>query len=241
MDAYYYGFERTGVGFIDAILSAVAIAGKGAHHTESWGAPWEGTTDYFHGHPGLPDAEDAVDLIQKAAQQAADAVLALFPHSTRIAEPTAQVPVSLIERAKNALLEVPPSSRNADIYGELHTLLSQPSPSALPHFCTPGCTNENCPVKPLTDAEAAELRAVLSDRGLAMPVGPPSIADMVPGTTFTAQQWGGATHFPLKAISAERFEVQDDAGGWLSVEDVDPSTIRDVTPPPATPEDGDHG
>lgn len=79
MDAYYYGFERTGVGFIDAILSAVAIAGKGAHHTESWGSePWEGTPNYFHGHPGLPDGENAVDLIQKAAQQAADAVLALL-------------------------------------------------------------------------------------------------------------------------------------------------------------------
>ena len=79
MDAYYYGFERTGVGFIDAILSAVAIAGKGAHHTESWGAdPWEGTPGYFRSHPGLPDADNAVDLIQGAAQQAADAVLALI-------------------------------------------------------------------------------------------------------------------------------------------------------------------
>jgi hypothetical protein len=89
MDAYYYGFERTGVGFIDAILSAVAIAGKASHHTESWGAPWEGTTDYFRGHSGLPDAEDAVDLIQKAAQQAADAVLALSPQPTPRAEPMA--------------------------------------------------------------------------------------------------------------------------------------------------------
>ena len=37
MDAYYYGFDRTGVGPIDAILSAVATAGKGSHHTEGWG------------------------------------------------------------------------------------------------------------------------------------------------------------------------------------------------------------
>lgn len=36
MDAYYFGFERTGVGIIDAILSAVAIAGKGVHSTEGW-------------------------------------------------------------------------------------------------------------------------------------------------------------------------------------------------------------
>lgn len=36
MDAYYYGFEQTGVGIIDRILSAVATAGKGSHHTEFW-------------------------------------------------------------------------------------------------------------------------------------------------------------------------------------------------------------
>ena len=36
MDAYYYSFDRTGVGAIDAILSAVAIAGKGCHHTAMW-------------------------------------------------------------------------------------------------------------------------------------------------------------------------------------------------------------
>lgn len=76
MEAYYYGFERTGVGFIDAILSAVATAGKGAHHTESWWTDDE--YGYYRGRPGLPDADNAVDLIQKAAQQAADAVLALI-------------------------------------------------------------------------------------------------------------------------------------------------------------------
>lgn len=36
MDAYYYTFTRTGVPIIDAILSAVAQAGKSYHHTESW-------------------------------------------------------------------------------------------------------------------------------------------------------------------------------------------------------------
>lgn len=36
MDAYYYTFKRTGVPTIDAILSAVAQAGKSYHHTESW-------------------------------------------------------------------------------------------------------------------------------------------------------------------------------------------------------------
>jgi hypothetical protein len=37
MEAYYYAFELTGCEPIDRILSAVAIAGKVAHHTESWG------------------------------------------------------------------------------------------------------------------------------------------------------------------------------------------------------------
>jgi hypothetical protein len=76
MDAYYYGFERTGVGCIDAILSAVAIAGKGSHHTESWGA--DSDFDYFKNRPGLPDAANAVELIQEAATQASGRVAALL-------------------------------------------------------------------------------------------------------------------------------------------------------------------
>lgn len=36
MDAYYYGFDKTGVREIDLILSAVACAGKAHHHTEGW-------------------------------------------------------------------------------------------------------------------------------------------------------------------------------------------------------------
>lgn len=62
MDAYYFGFDRTGVGIIDAVLSAVATAGKGYHHTESWSDvdKWvlDGKTSY-------------VDLIQNAAADAA--------------------------------------------------------------------------------------------------------------------------------------------------------------------------
>ena len=36
MSAYYFGFSNTDVSPIDGILSAVATAGKGFHHTESW-------------------------------------------------------------------------------------------------------------------------------------------------------------------------------------------------------------
>lgn len=36
MQAYYYGFEPTGVEAIDRILAAVACAGKSSHHTDGW-------------------------------------------------------------------------------------------------------------------------------------------------------------------------------------------------------------
>lgn len=75
-DAYYYSFEPTGVGPVDAILSSVAVAGKGFHHTESW---WD-TSDfgYYKGHPGLLDADSAVDLIQKNAEHSADLIKTLL-------------------------------------------------------------------------------------------------------------------------------------------------------------------
>lgn len=68
MEAYYYSFERTGVAPVDAILSAVAVAGKGAHNTEAWNDEFD---DYYSGRPGLPDATTAVDLIQRTANQSA--------------------------------------------------------------------------------------------------------------------------------------------------------------------------
>jgi hypothetical protein len=61
MNAYYYGFTPTGNEDIDAILSAVAAAGKDAHHTESWNDIYEWEED------GL----SAVDRIQNAANKAA--------------------------------------------------------------------------------------------------------------------------------------------------------------------------
>ena len=63
MEAYYYGFNETGVPEIDRILSAVACAGKAYHLTEDWclkASPWPG-------HEG----ETPVDWIQNAASDAA--------------------------------------------------------------------------------------------------------------------------------------------------------------------------
>lgn len=68
MDAYYYGFDKTDFAPVDAILSAVAIAGKASHHTESWGDASE--HGYFNNRPGLPDAESAIELIENAAAEA---------------------------------------------------------------------------------------------------------------------------------------------------------------------------
>ena len=36
MNAYYYGFNKTGVKEIDEILSCIAWAGKAFHHTAEW-------------------------------------------------------------------------------------------------------------------------------------------------------------------------------------------------------------
>mgnify|MGYP000660462362 CR=1 FL=1 len=59
MDAYYYGFNKTGVREIDEILSAVAMAGKGYHNTADWSDEIYGETYSF------------VDLIQEIANRAA--------------------------------------------------------------------------------------------------------------------------------------------------------------------------
>lgn len=65
MDAYYYGFEPTGVASIDRILSAVACAGKAYHHTEDWTAD-AGERDHLRG-------TTPVEWIQNAANDAAKA------------------------------------------------------------------------------------------------------------------------------------------------------------------------
>jgi hypothetical protein len=65
-DAYYYSFEPTGCQEVDAILSAVAWAGKMYHCTEDW--------DEDNGPPGEP-TEAA--RIQAAANESAAEVARL--------------------------------------------------------------------------------------------------------------------------------------------------------------------
>lgn len=72
MDAYYFGFERTGVPAIDRILSAIACAGKGYHNTECWDEPGSG------GYPHLR-GDTYVEMIQNAADDAAKEFKSLLP------------------------------------------------------------------------------------------------------------------------------------------------------------------
>lgn len=65
MDAYYYGFDATGVESVDIILSAIAHAGKAFHHTEDWNNECgERGDERIKG-------KSAVDWIQNAAEDAA--------------------------------------------------------------------------------------------------------------------------------------------------------------------------
>ena len=83
MDAYYYGFERTGCGPVDAVLSAVAIAGKGSHNTDGW--TYRDVYGYYDKRPGLPanpriddwTGGSAVELIQLTAKASAEKVKSL--------------------------------------------------------------------------------------------------------------------------------------------------------------------
>ena len=67
LDAYYYSFSETGSVTIDAILSAVAIAGKSCHNTDMW------TEDDEWSRWGV--GRSLVDVIQCAANEAAAALL----------------------------------------------------------------------------------------------------------------------------------------------------------------------
>ena len=83
MDAYYYGFDRTGCGPVDAVLSAVAIAGKGSHNTDGWtDRDVYGYYDNRAGLPANPRIDDwtggsAVELIQLTAKASAEKVKTL--------------------------------------------------------------------------------------------------------------------------------------------------------------------
>lgn len=65
MHAYYFGFSPTGIELVDRILSAIAHAGKGYHHTENWTEPTEDWGVFRGGEYGY------AGWIQRAAEDAA--------------------------------------------------------------------------------------------------------------------------------------------------------------------------
>ncbi|WP_284761533.1 hypothetical protein [Curtobacterium sp. MEB011] len=132
-------------------------------------------------------------------------------------EPTVQVPVSLIERLLG--------NRTTDTWNELRALLSQPTPSAV---LTGGI---GYPVREAARREDEHARSVAT-------ADPPSIEDMVPGTTFTAgwPHTGRPTHWVVLNDGVRCIEHgRGYYGTAWSLHDapIDPSTIRDVTPPRA--------
>lgn len=60
LNAYYYSFRETGCGPVDAILAAVAHAGKAYHHTDQW-----------DDEPPFGFDETCIESIQRMAQEAA--------------------------------------------------------------------------------------------------------------------------------------------------------------------------
>ena len=72
MDAYYYGFSPTGLDVIDRILSAVACAGEGYHHTEDWNQECSIRHDYQRGTSPAEiihnAAIDSANLIRTAVE-----------------------------------------------------------------------------------------------------------------------------------------------------------------------------
>jgi hypothetical protein len=161
----------------------------------------------------------------------------LSARTPRVAEPTVQVPVSLIERVA-AELEVDSRIRSAsdlraylvqpreqaDRHIRQQQHLSQPTPTVEPCTCPPPATHlgegpdQDCP-----------------KHGDRFHAAPPSIADMVPGTTFTAsygKDLSGTTRW-MRCTGPSR--CVNVGGVRFDAYAIDPSTIRDVTPPSATP------
>ena len=98
-EAYYFGFEPTGIGPVDAILSAVAVAGKGSHHTESWGE----SRDFYSNRLGLVSGESAADLIQTNADHSAAIIRSLASELAASRQRAADAE-AIIERAENDTL-----------------------------------------------------------------------------------------------------------------------------------------
>lgn len=143
-----------------------------------------------------------------------------------MSEPNVQVPVSLIERAVLNLVNTP--WPNDELIEALKAL---PQPTAgedpKPSLCARLDPHET---------HATSFRVWAKDGYYDVPgrcpgvsATPPSIADMVPGTTFDCpERW---TVGP-PTLQGRQWAFRSGEGRYL--DEFDPSTIRDVTPPAVT-------
>lgn len=135
---------------------------------------------------------------------------------------TVQVPVSLIESAADALTLVGDMAAS----NELLALLSQPTPTA-EQECTCFPVPERLHTTHYGATDPATTLEPNPDCPLHFPTAePPRIEDMAPGTTFTAVSLRGPERWTRQIDG-----VTDRHGNVWSIDELDPSTIRDVTPP----------
>lgn len=130
-------------------------------------------------------------------------------------ERTVQVPVSLIEEADAVMREGTRHERYI-MAARLAALLSRPTPTAEhDDECFAGEWNEAAGVTCVCTCGAEPLR----------------IEDMAPGTTFTARRYGDLNYRWRKEPDGWYSRIVN-GGRQVSPEPrIDPSTIRDVTPP----------
>lgn len=146
-----------------------------------------------------------------------------------VAEPTVQVPVSLIEQMREALVGGPAWAssvvRVANARRALDALLSHLTPTAEP--CPVAV--EHAPHE--WDVNEGEVGFGSRCPGVAAP---PSSADMVPGTTFVAQFRAPDNDGDRRFTVMGSFWVRGADERWHVAAGIDPSTIRDVQPPKET-------
>jgi hypothetical protein len=121
MEAYYYGFRKTGNSSVDRILSAVACAGKSYHRTEDW---CERSTAWI-GHEG----DTPVEWIQNAADDANDSMIRL---ERELATANARLSANevLLSRAKEDAEKA--NAKIAELQGQI--------------ACPPSCINADSEV-----------------------------------------------------------------------------------------------
>lgn len=113
MAAYYYSFDRTGCGPVDAVLSAVAVAGKGAHNTEEWTG--QNNWGYYDKRPGLPDNPyvkgdwqqegSALNLIERTAARSASEVAAALAAADKALRALAAVQAQIERISRHTEME----------------------------------------------------------------------------------------------------------------------------------------